>query len=173
MVAFLSCRAESLGKAFSSLCHEMLPRTLDLIQSQSSCFAERRSLRARRGQGCLAVGGKTEAPSSTYTQLLGVQHSLRLACFACLTPPPHTAATGASKGPITGLWAPGFPLRAEVGVSRRIHGHFPVTCRTQPGQDQAQCGNQDRSKSSQDQECKQILLITLPLTLNILQLFLL
>ena len=82
MVAFqvLSCRAESLGKAFSSLCHRNAPQDSRLHPVQSSCFAEEEP-EGQRGQGCLAVGGRAGAPRSPYAQLTQESASLGPACL--------------------------------------------------------------------------------------------
>ena len=82
MVAFqvLSCRAESLGKAFSSLCHRNAPQDSRLHPVQSSCFAEEEP-EGQRGQGCPAVGGRAGAPRSPYAQLTQESASLGPACL--------------------------------------------------------------------------------------------
>ena len=86
MAAFqvLSCRAESLGKAFSSLYHRNALQDSRPHPVQSSCFAEEEP-EGQRGQGCLAAGGRAEAPRFPYTQLIQ-----ELASLGLLAPHLHT-----------------------------------------------------------------------------------
>ena len=120
MAAFqvLSCRAESLGKAFSSLYHRNAPQDSRPHPVQSSCFAEEEP-EGQRGQGCPAVGGRAGAPRSPYAQLIQESASLGPACLLA----PHLHTPTASHGDIQGTshkslgpWHPqGQSCHAKLG----------------------------------------------------------
>lgn len=118
-VAFqiLSCRAESPGKVSSSLCHL---NSMGLWTSSSSvfCFADKEP-EAQRDQGCPPVSGRAGAPRSPNSLLTRESASL----WGQPVHPPDTCtpplpATGAPKGRVTRVSAPGL-LRTGWGGRAR------------------------------------------------------
>lgn len=126
------------GRLFSSLCHLNSPWNFRPHPVQPSYFADKEP-EGQRGQGCLPVGGRAGAPRSPNSLL--TQESASLWGQPALLPDtstPPLPATGAPKGPVMRVLAPGL-LRMGVGEGKQRSPPSHVA-EPRPGQDQAQCG---------------------------------
>lgn len=139
---FRTCHVEKSlpGRAFSSLCHVNSPWDFRPHPDQSSCFTEEEP-EGQRGQSCLPVGGR----AGTLRARAPCPHRSHPLSGASLlpyrTPPhPHCQPQVHLRDKSQESWPQGSS-RVE-GIQKPFPSHV---AEPSPGQDQAQCGEQDRS----------------------------